>query len=183
MNRPLSNTMDIKPSPTRQWTVLIQVIQNGHVQYSKAGGAFKRLLFTDTQGTKSPALISSAYIRYFANLLLPYKRYYISNANVVNNEPKYWVSSYPYSWILNNRTLVEELIEPIPPTLPCEFHFTNFQDLHKHAETDTYRMLEPLCWNVFPVKRRGQRQQQQEILSLLIKRSQILCPQHRSYSQ
>lgn len=76
------------------------------------------------------------HLRYFAKLLLQYKRYYISNAMIVENDARYRISSYQYSWTLNNKTLVEEYVDSIPITLPCEFEFTDFSTLYKHADTD-----------------------------------------------
>lgn len=47
MNRLLSNAIDVKPQPTRAWTMLIQVVENAHVQQSRSGSNFKRLVLSD----------------------------------------------------------------------------------------------------------------------------------------
>ncbi|GJU57873.1 ATP-dependent DNA helicase PIF1-like protein [Tanacetum coccineum] len=46
-----------------------------------------------------------------------------------------------YSWIINNKSLVEELVESIPTLLPCEFEFIKFTDLYKYADSESPQSL------------------------------------------
>lgn len=70
---------------------------------------------------------------------MAYKRYHVSNAVLKATKPKFRLSSYVYSWTFNTNTLVEEYPESVPPPLQCQFQFTPFSELHKHAETETYQ--------------------------------------------
>lgn len=155
MSRLISNVVDIRPEQKKSWTVLVQVLENGHVQESRAKKKFKRLIFADSQGTQFTALINDYHLRYFATLLTQYKRYYISNAMVIQYEPKYRISSYPYSWILNNKTLVEEFMEPVPMALDCQLEFTDFSNLHKFADTETLLNIKAIVLCCYPIKDQG----------------------------
>ncbi|PWA64478.1 SWEET sugar transporter [Artemisia annua] len=50
MSRRLSNVLGMTPHQKKSWTVLIQVVENVHVQMSHFGKRYKRLISTDTQG-------------------------------------------------------------------------------------------------------------------------------------
>ena len=82
------------------------------------------------------AVIYGNDIRYFANLLQPFKRYYITGGTVKKQDAKYKISDYHFSWVIHNKTLVEEYVEPNPPMLPCTFEFTKFEDLFRFADTE-----------------------------------------------
>ena len=56
---------------------------------------------------------------------------------VTRTPEKFQISSYIYSWIISNKTLVEELIKSIPTPLPCQFEFTKFLDLYKYADSES----------------------------------------------
>ncbi|KAJ9545053.1 hypothetical protein OSB04_024760 [Centaurea solstitialis] len=84
-----------------------------------------------------------------------YKRYYISNAVVIRNQAKYVVGPYQFSWVLNNRTLVEEISDPIPLMLPCKFNFTPFNKLHKYAESDIYQDVRGIVVHCLPTYDQG----------------------------
>ena len=45
----------------------------------------------------------------------------------------WWLSIF---MSINNDTLIEPYEEPIPPTLPCLFELTQFDDLHKYVDTE-----------------------------------------------
>ncbi|KAI3672407.1 hypothetical protein L6452_38495 [Arctium lappa] len=150
MERRFSTIMDIQPGMKNPWTVLVQVVEPGHMQTSKAGSNFRRLLLTDSQGTNTTAVIYAAHIRFFLKTFKPYKRYYISNAVVTKADPRFLVSAYLHSWTLNSRTLVEEHIEQIPPILPCTFQFTPFTELAKHAETESHQNVQAIVVRCFP---------------------------------
>ncbi|GJY10001.1 replication protein A 70 kDa DNA-binding subunit B-like protein [Tanacetum coccineum] len=156
MSRPISNVLDITPQIKRKWTVIIQVLESGHVQQSKNDVTYKRFIFTDSHGTKVGAVIYGASnIRLFSKLLMPYKRYYVSSAVVTRTDEKFRVSSYIYSWIINNKSLVEELVESIPTSLPCEFEFTKFTDLYKYADSESPQNVRGIVLHCFPSEEQG----------------------------
>ncbi|PWA74144.1 hypothetical protein CTI12_AA254960 [Artemisia annua] len=149
MSRHISNAQDISPT-SKKWTVLVQVLESGHVQQSRLGNDYKRLILADSHGTKVTALIYSSHLRYFARLLTQYKRYYISNATVTRNDERYRIGTYTYSWVLSNKTLVEELVENTLAPISCHFEFTNFSDLHKYADSDSLQNVRAIVLQCFP---------------------------------
>ncbi|GER30848.1 replication protein A 70 kDa DNA-binding subunit, partial [Striga asiatica] len=100
---------------TNNWTALIQVVQRPPVQTSKnnASTLYRRYLFTDEEGTKVYAVAYNAVIDEFDELLMPYKRYYLSGAKVRPDVPLYQVSDYKYNWLIVLGTNVEEYQEYI----------------------------------------------------------------------
>nr|GEV91169.1 hypothetical protein [Tanacetum cinerariifolium] len=46
-----------------------------------------------------------------------------------------------YFWILTNKTVAKELVEAVPPTIPCLFEYTRFYDLCKYADSDSYHIF------------------------------------------
>ncbi|KAL4574016.1 hypothetical protein LXL04_020838 [Taraxacum kok-saghyz] len=122
-------------------------------------------LLISKQGTKVFGLIFSSYLRYFLKTFKPYKRYYISNANLNKIEPHFGINSYEFSWSLTNSTLVEEYPENIPPILPCEFHFTPFKELHKHAECNRFQDVRGMVIKCFPSQELQQRSDSEEIIT------------------
>lgn len=75
-------------------------------------------------------------IRYFANLLCPFKRYYISNTTLSFTDPFSGVTECEFSWILNNIMLVEEAVENLVPVLPRTFELAKFASLFRYADTE-----------------------------------------------
>ncbi|GER56622.1 replication protein A 70 kDa DNA-binding subunit A, partial [Striga asiatica] len=139
------------------WTVLIQVVERNHVSTSRneKETKYRRYLLTDVEGTKVSAVTFGANITHFDKKLLPFKRYYISNATVNIAPPMYRVGNYAYSWSLKKGDLVEEYEEPIPPQLPCHIEVTKFADLFKYAETERLQSLsistkQPTCILINP---------------------------------
>ncbi|GKA72922.1 replication protein A 70 kDa DNA-binding subunit B-like protein [Tanacetum coccineum] len=148
--------LDLEAKIKRKWTVIIQVLESGHVQESKNDVTYKRFIFTDSHGTKVGAVIyGGSNIRLFSKLLTPYKRYYVSSAVVTRTDEKFRVSSYIYSWIISNKSLVEELVESIPTSLPCQFEFTKFSDLYKYADSESPQNVRGIVLQCFPSEEQG----------------------------
>ncbi|XP_071931758.1 replication protein A 70 kDa DNA-binding subunit D-like isoform X1 [Coffea arabica] len=122
----------------RRWTVLVQVVEKLHVLTNNGSPPirFQRLVLIDSEGTMVSAVIYGNDIRYFANLLQPFKRYYITSGTVKKQDAKYKVSDYQFSWVIHNKTLVEEYVKPNPPMIPCTFEFAKFEDLFRFADME-----------------------------------------------
>ena len=69
-------------------------------------------------------------------MFCPFKRYYISNASIMDTSANFRIGNYPFSWAINSDTLIEPYNETIPPTLPCPFELTSFADLHQYADRE-----------------------------------------------
>lgn len=139
------------------WTVLVQVIERGHVQVSRGARPinYRRFLLTDSEGTKVSAVIYGNDIRYFAGMLLPFRRYYISSASLRKSDLKYRVSDYPHSWVIHNRTLIEEYAEQAPPPIPCHIDLTEFKNLFRFADTENLQNVMAVVVHAFPPKEQG----------------------------
>ncbi|KAL4576213.1 hypothetical protein LXL04_012304 [Taraxacum kok-saghyz] len=116
-------------------------------------------LLISKQETKVFGLIFSSYLGYFLKTFKPYKRYYISNANLNKTEPHFRINPYEFSWSLTNSTLVEEYPENIPPILPCEFHFTLFKELRRHAESNRFQDVRGIVKLQKPISQARKRKQ------------------------
>ncbi|GKC03061.1 hypothetical protein Tco_0994671 [Tanacetum coccineum] len=107
-------------------------------------------------GTKVGAVIYGvSNICLFSKLLTPYKRYYVSSAVVTRTDEKFRVSSYIYSWIISNKSLVEELVESIPTSLPCQFEFKKFSNLYKYADSESPQNVRGIVLQCFPSEEQG----------------------------
>ncbi|GER26338.1 60 kDa chaperonin 2, partial [Striga asiatica] len=73
--------------------------------------------------------------------LLLYKRYYVSNVEVKEADPKYLVGDYPFSWTLTKRHLIEEVKEPLPPQFSCHIEIQKYKNLFRFAETENLQNL------------------------------------------
>ncbi|GER56403.1 CW-type Zinc Finger, partial [Striga asiatica] len=76
---------------TNNWTALIQVVERPSVQTSKnnASMLYRRYLFKDEEGIKVYAVAYIVVIDEFGELLMSYKRYYLSGAKVRPEVPLY----------------------------------------------------------------------------------------------
>ncbi|KAL3504433.1 hypothetical protein ACH5RR_034274 [Cinchona calisaya] len=128
--RHISSVLEIQKG-IRGWTVLVQVIERGHV-HNAQGNQTKKLrqfLLIDSKGTKVSAILYDNYIRFFFNMLRAFKRYFISNTSLSKTLAANRVGDYPLTWIINSTTLVEPYPEPMPLTLPCTFDLACFNEL------------------------------------------------------
>ena len=93
-------------------------------------------MMMDQDGTTVTELIFSDYLGHYATIFSQYHKYNISGATVIRNDPKFSIGSYPFSGILTKSTLVEEIPERIPTTIPWLLEFTKFSRLHAYAESE-----------------------------------------------
>ncbi|CAI9259879.1 unnamed protein product [Lactuca saligna] len=116
-------------------------------------------MFADTQGTRVQALIWSNDLDFYENTFEPYKRYQISNANLIYTEPRFQLDSYEYSWTLSKLTLIEPFQDETSTTLTCNFTFTPFSDLHKYADEERDINVRGIVIKCFPSQKMKQGQE------------------------
>ncbi|CAI9286631.1 unnamed protein product [Lactuca saligna] len=126
MSTQLTPIMEINQATHNRWTALVQILECQHVLQTKKGSSYKRLMLTDSEGLKFTAIIFSENLNYYARTFTQYRRYHISNAFLIPCDPRYALSLYGFSWVLNKRTLVQEHPDRNPVNLPCTFEFTPF---------------------------------------------------------
>ena len=130
---------------------LKQVINNMHLLINRFHNfAFLIILLsfiyllTATNKTKIEGLrvnmhVPADYLQQFANLLLPFKTYYRSNAIVRVFLPDIPVGEYPYYWVATNKTHIQQIQELQWPSLPLFFVLHPFAMLD--TITDTYHLI------------------------------------------
>ncbi|CAA0823249.1 Unknown protein [Striga hermonthica] len=145
---------------TKNWTTLIQVVERTHVNTSKNDSSvlYRRFLFTDEEGTKVSAVAYNHVINQFTDMLLPYKRYYLTGI-APPEKASFKVGDYDYNWLLVNGTYAEDFMESIPPQFPCHIELHRFEDLHKFADTGHLKKLQAyfgVVVHALPVKKSGE---------------------------
>ncbi|GER43489.1 replication factor-A protein 1 [Striga asiatica] len=78
---------------TSACTAIVQVVEKSHIQISKPlkNLPYRRYLLTDSEGTKVSVVVYSADLDVVSERLVPYKRYYVSNAIVGPVDTRYQV--------------------------------------------------------------------------------------------
>ncbi|CAA0830555.1 HXXXD-type acyl-transferase family protein [Striga hermonthica] len=139
---------------TSAWTAIVQVVEKSHIQRGKPpkNVPYRRYLLTDSDGTKVSAVVYSVDLGVVSKKLVPYRRYYVSNAIVSAVDPKYQVSDYAYKWNLKKSTLIEPYEEPIPPQFPCHIEIQQFQNLYQFADTENLQNIMGVVVHALPVK-------------------------------
>ncbi|XP_071906006.1 replication protein A 70 kDa DNA-binding subunit B-like [Coffea arabica] len=123
----------------KEWTVLAQVVERGHVQLSRGARPvnYRCFLLTDSKGTKVSAVIYGNGIHFFVGMLMPFRRYYISSAALQKAEPRY------------------KYVEQVPPVIPCHFELTAFENLFKFADTENLQNIQGIVMHAFPLREQG----------------------------
>ncbi|KAL4568233.1 hypothetical protein LXL04_023840 [Taraxacum kok-saghyz] len=104
----------------------------------------------ELNGTIVPAIIFSYHLQSFDNIFIPYRKYYVSNAQLIKRDTQFVVGPYEYTWSLIRKTHVLPYAEDTLSHLPCVFNFTPFTELYKFTETGTNICIKALVIKCFP---------------------------------
>ncbi|CAA0841939.1 Unknown protein [Striga hermonthica] len=139
---------------TDGWTVIIQVVEKGHVQFGRTGKKvpYRRYVFTDSQGTIVGATAYGSQVEFWEDRIIQYKRYYVSGARVQPANPQFQISEYAFTWSLQKGTLVEPFPEKLPPQLPCKIQLQEYAKLRAFAETDHLQNVIGVVVHALPPK-------------------------------
>ena len=69
------------------------------------------------------------------NTLHLFQSYYISNAYVKPLDPKYRIEKYEYQWILNSRTIIEEVPKDEEQLEPPKYQLVPFNELDAYKNS------------------------------------------------
>ncbi|CAH1450537.1 unnamed protein product [Lactuca virosa] len=156
MDRRIFPVMQIDQTHGKHWTATVQILECHHVQHmTKDDSEYKRIMMMDQDGTTMTGLIFSDYLGHYATIFSQFHKYNISGATVIRNDPKFSVGSYPFSWILTKSTLVEEIPERIPTTIPWSLEFTKFSRLHAYAESENLQNVRGIVLQCLPSQEHG----------------------------
>ncbi|KAK9277826.1 hypothetical protein L1049_027382 [Liquidambar formosana] len=135
MARQTKFIVDIIPMTRQPWTIKVLVDNKTQPRNPISGSTkYQRILLCDSKGTEVQATIFGDDIGLFKDILIESKKYYISNANVRPIQHKHRIVTNDYQWIINSRTLVEEVEaeEVVPYPQPSKFvpleHLKKYKD-------------------------------------------------------
>lgn len=123
------------------WTALVHVIEADRcraVEHSEVFSRFRRFQFGDSQGIVVSAVVFDDAIALVDGLLLPFRKYYVSNAEV--REVPQGVQPGFY-WVITRDTVIREALDVGEPILPFYFHLRSYDSLHFVAETNKFISL------------------------------------------
>ncbi|XP_071917203.1 replication protein A 70 kDa DNA-binding subunit B-like [Coffea arabica] len=123
------------------WTVLVQVIEADRVKIARDGDlsrSFRRFEFGDFQGIKVSAVAFDDDIAIVDGRLLPFRNYYISNAEVREIPDLVGTGLYSFYWVIKEGTAIEEAAGSGELALPFYFELRSFQYFHFVADTDVF---------------------------------------------
>ncbi|XP_041009523.1 ATP-dependent DNA helicase pif1-like [Juglans microcarpa x Juglans regia] len=88
-------------------------------------------------GNRLQATIFGKDIDLRNDMLHIFRSYYISNAYVKPLDPKHRIEAHEYQWILNSRTIIENIPDDEVELQPPEYDIIPFTNLHDYKNTGT----------------------------------------------
>ncbi|XP_042950349.1 replication protein A 70 kDa DNA-binding subunit D-like [Carya illinoinensis] len=102
---------DITPK-TRDWKIKMLVVEKSPKRIGQHSSVkYQNLMLVDEQGNRLQATIFGNDINSREDSLQMFRSYYIINAYVKLLDPKYQTESHQYQWIINAKTIIEEIPE------------------------------------------------------------------------
>ena len=89
------------------------------------------------QGNRLQATIFDKDIDLRNDMLHIFRSYYISNAYVKPLDPRHRIEAHEYQWILNSRTIIENIQDNEVELQPPEYDIIPFTNLHEYKDTGT----------------------------------------------
>nr|XP_027065814.1 uncharacterized protein LOC113691726 [Coffea arabica] len=123
------------------WKTLVHVVESHrvkHVQLHGSSKSFCHFEFGDSQGIMVSAVVYDDDISHVDGLLLPFKKYYVSAVEICEIPETTPPGLYRFYWVINSKTVVEEVAEEVGPVLSFYFHLRSFESLHFVADTDEF---------------------------------------------
>ncbi|CAA0834219.1 Unknown protein [Striga hermonthica] len=141
----------------RGWTTLIQVVERGKILVSQRDTAisYRHFVFADSDGTKVSAVAYNNNIRASSTLLLPFKKYYVSGATLKKADDRYKKGPYPFTWTINNNTLIQPCEDEAADQLFCHIECQRFADLHRFVDMEDLQNIQGVVVHAFEVKQIG----------------------------
>ena len=66
-----------------------------------------------------------------------FQSYYIGNAYVKAIDPRHKIESHEYQWIINSRTIIENVEDDEPVLKAPEYNIIPFNELDAYKDTDS----------------------------------------------
>ncbi|GFZ11310.1 hypothetical protein Acr_22g0007080 [Actinidia rufa] len=128
----LSFIDDINPQ-SRNWTVKVQVLEKSYPRNSPSSPTrYQRLILGDVKGGRVQASIFSNDIELYEKTLSLFSSYYVSNAIVRPITVTHQVVPHQFQWIINSRTLVENVNDDEVNNVVPNYNFCLFSELKEY---------------------------------------------------
>ncbi|XP_027120641.1 replication protein A 70 kDa DNA-binding subunit B-like [Coffea arabica] len=142
----------IHPS-LKEWGVIVQVIEATHIKYnSTLQQHYRTFVLADTEGTTIQMHVPHHILDQRTELLVPFKKYYISGAFVSPPNPHTTITEYPFHFVATEDTLIQEIPETGQPSLPLHFQLHSFSAFAVIADTDELINVMGIVLHALPVK-------------------------------
>ncbi|XP_035545198.1 ATP-dependent DNA helicase pif1-like [Juglans regia] len=89
------------------------------------------------QGNRLQAVIFDRDIDLRDDTLHVFQSYYIGNAYVKAIDPRHKIEAHQYQWIINSRTIIENLEDDEPALKAPEYNIISFNELDAYKDTDS----------------------------------------------
>ncbi|KAL4606767.1 hypothetical protein ACB092_09G127300 [Castanea dentata] len=127
---------DIHPE-TRNWKVKVLVAEKTMPQASLQGvSTYQRLILIDKEGNRVQAVMLSRDIQHHEDTLIQARAYFITNALVKPIPTKLCLIDHNYQWIINTKTVIEDVLEDEILFHTTEYSFVPFNEFHKYIDLD-----------------------------------------------
>ena len=87
------------------------------------------------------AIIVDNAIPLVDGLLLPFKKYFVSNASVLPSQQTSSTTDYPYYWTIIATTTIEEVNEAVDETILPYLHLHQFANIQTYADSNKYMSM------------------------------------------
>ncbi|XP_071935838.1 replication protein A 70 kDa DNA-binding subunit B-like isoform X2 [Coffea arabica] len=140
---------------TRGWMTLVHVVEADRVKVASHGSiskSFRLFRFGDSQGIKVSAIVYDDNVPCVDGLLLPFRKYYISNAEIRRLAELPPDCFYPFYWVINSDTSIREATDVGLPVLPFYFGLRSYDSLHFVADTNNLINIMGVVVNSLPAR-------------------------------
>ncbi|XP_042969224.1 replication protein A 70 kDa DNA-binding subunit B-like [Carya illinoinensis] len=126
---------DITPS-TRDWKIKMIVAEKSPKRTGQRSPVkYQSLTLIDPEENQLQATIFDKDIDSRQDTLHIFQSYYISNAYVKPLDPKYRIETYEYQWILNAKTIIEEVPKDEGQLEPPKYQLIPFNELDAYKNS------------------------------------------------
>ncbi|XP_042956417.1 replication protein A 70 kDa DNA-binding subunit B-like [Carya illinoinensis] len=123
---------------TKNWKVKMLVAEKSPKRIARNSiTKYQNLTLIDPQGNRLQAVIFGKDIDLRDDTLQVFQSYYIGNAYVKAIDPRHKIESHEYQWIINSRTIIENVEDDEPVLKAPEYNIIPFNELDAYKDTDS----------------------------------------------
>ncbi|XP_042942719.1 uncharacterized protein LOC122276890 [Carya illinoinensis] len=128
---------DITPA-TKNWKVKMLVAEKSPKRIARNSiTKYQNFTLIDLQGNRLQAVIFGKDIDLRDDTLQVFQSYYIGNAYVKAIDPRPKIELHEYQWIINSRTIIENVEDNEPVLKAPEYNIIPFNELDAYKDTDS----------------------------------------------